>query len=115
MHASHIQSSAEAEACKEDNQEMQTLEMQMLDMSFQRSDKVGSSIWLSYPKKSSMSALGQAFGINNSLMMSTAFALVYFSFVATLVRSTGDLLLKLCKAEKTLGVVEKLLFSFPRW
>ena len=73
-----------------------------LGIGFQWSDKYSSSGWLSYLKKSLMSASGRASRVNGILVMSTAFALADSRFVATFVRPTGDLLLKVCKP--TLGM-----------
>ena len=73
-----------------------------LGIGFQWSDKDSSSGWLSYLKKSLMSASGRASRVNGILVMSTAFALADSRFVATFIRPTGDLLLKVCKP--TLGM-----------
>ena len=50
---------------------------------FQWSDKDNSLGWLSYLKKSLMSASGTAFSVNDILVMSTAFTLADSSFLAT--------------------------------
>ena len=71
--------------------------MQIPDIGFQSLDKDGGSGWLSYPKKSSLSAPGRAFGVNKHSVMITAFASADPSFVATFFRFKGDLLLNVCK------------------
>ena len=74
----------------------------ILGIGFQWSDKDSSLGWLSYLKKSLMSATGRAFRVNDILVMSTAFTLADSSFLATFFRPTGDLLLKVC--QPTLGM-----------
>ena len=74
----------------------------VLGISFQWSDKDSSLCWLSYLNKSLMSASGRAFRVNDILVMLTAFTLADSSFLATFIRPTGDLLLKVC--QPTLGM-----------
>ena len=73
-----------------------------LGIGFQWSDKDSSLGWLSYPKKSLMSTSGRAFRVNDILVMSTAITLADSSFLATVFRPTGHLLLKVC--QPTLGM-----------
>ena len=74
----------------------------ILGIGFQWSDKDSSLCWLSYLKKSLMSASGRAFRVNDILVMSTAFTLADCSFLAAMFRPMGDLLLNVC--QPTLGM-----------
>ena len=86
MHGWHIRSSAQV--IRKLRRQPKNSDL-ILGIGFQWSDKDNSLYWLSYLKKSLMSASVTAFRVNDILVMSTAFTLADSSFLATFFLQTN--------------------------